>query len=263
MTEAEKYGPKGQGNASHNGHVKPEKPKKNSDVDINVGLSSRPPWFCSLCNTQATSKQALLIHADGKKHRAKARAFHASQNQTTQTEEEKPKEEALSNNQMVEVNGSSNIVEESGNKDSSTQLNGTGKEEKTKKRKANSKELKTDLSSNNGEVIQAEKTDVSDRMSKKKKGVDDSIVCKEQAVKQETSDGKIKWKKLITSTLKSSDGAMKIKKLQKLVLKSLKESGVKDDDEELREKLIGKINSSSRFSIDSKRVCLVSKIEES
>lgn len=32
---------------------------------------------CSLCNTQATSKQTLLLHADGKKHRAKARAFHA------------------------------------------------------------------------------------------------------------------------------------------------------------------------------------------
>ena len=35
-------------------------------------------WVCSLCNTKATSKQTLLLHADGKKHRAKARAFHAS-----------------------------------------------------------------------------------------------------------------------------------------------------------------------------------------
>ncbi|KAL6496497.1 hypothetical protein OROGR_029755 [Orobanche gracilis] len=35
----------------------------------------------SLCNTKTTSKQTLLLHADGKKHRAKARAFHSSKQQ--------------------------------------------------------------------------------------------------------------------------------------------------------------------------------------
>lgn len=39
--------------------------------------------ICCLCSTGAASKQTLPLHADGKKHRAKARAFHASQKQST------------------------------------------------------------------------------------------------------------------------------------------------------------------------------------
>lgn len=42
----EKYGPKDQGKASQKAQEKPDKPKPNADVDVNVGLSSRPPWFC-------------------------------------------------------------------------------------------------------------------------------------------------------------------------------------------------------------------------
>jgi hypothetical protein len=47
-------------------------------------------WLCSLCNTKATSKQALLLHAEGKKHWAKARAFHASQQPPVQTDKPAP-----------------------------------------------------------------------------------------------------------------------------------------------------------------------------
>lgn len=43
----EKYGPKGQGKASNGPTPKPNKDSKpKADVDINVGLSDRPPWFC-------------------------------------------------------------------------------------------------------------------------------------------------------------------------------------------------------------------------
>ncbi|KAK1312504.1 hypothetical protein QJS10_CPA07g01007 [Acorus calamus] len=87
ITEAEKYGPKDHGKSSQNGPSKTNKPKKNLDVDVNVGLSSRAPWFCSLCKTKATSQQTLLLHADGKKHRAKAKAFQASQQKPDQAEE--------------------------------------------------------------------------------------------------------------------------------------------------------------------------------
>ena len=38
-----------------------------------------PGLNVSLCNTTTTSKQTLLGHADGRKHRAKAKAYHASQ----------------------------------------------------------------------------------------------------------------------------------------------------------------------------------------
>jgi len=43
----EKYGPKGQGKASNGATPKSNKDaKQKPDVDINVGLSERPPWFC-------------------------------------------------------------------------------------------------------------------------------------------------------------------------------------------------------------------------
>uniref|UniRef100_A0A2P2IWH3 UBP1-associated proteins 1C isoform X2 n=1 Tax=Rhizophora mucronata TaxID=61149 RepID=A0A2P2IWH3_RHIMU len=47
LTEAEKYGPKGQGKAPNGTTPKANKDaKKQLDIDINVGLSERPPWFC-------------------------------------------------------------------------------------------------------------------------------------------------------------------------------------------------------------------------
>jgi len=56
---------------------------------------------------------------------------------------------------------------------------------------------------------------------------------------------------------------MKIKKLQKLVVKSLMESGVTEGEEQLRDKLMHKISSSTRFTIEDKRIRLVAKIDES
>ena len=46
----EKYGPKELNKPSSNAQGKPDKPKPNADVDINVGLSTRPPWFCRYAN---------------------------------------------------------------------------------------------------------------------------------------------------------------------------------------------------------------------
>lgn len=43
----EKYGPKGQVKASGNATPNPKSDSKmKPEVDINVGLSERPPWFC-------------------------------------------------------------------------------------------------------------------------------------------------------------------------------------------------------------------------
>jgi len=43
----EKYGPKGQGKTLNAAAAKPVKDgKQRPVVDINVGLSERPPWFC-------------------------------------------------------------------------------------------------------------------------------------------------------------------------------------------------------------------------
>ncbi|KAL5728685.1 hypothetical protein ACHQM5_001738 [Ranunculus cassubicifolius] len=232
ITEAEKYGPKGQGKTSNGTPAKTNSDaKKKPDVDINVGLSSWHPWTCSLCKTTATSKQTLLLHADGKKHRAKARAYHASK----QPPPPKETTELASNTQALagEVSKEGESVS---NKAEETKLKSTSAHTETqietmpleKKRKAQDSD---DLS--NGEVIQGKKA---------KQGE------------------KIKWKKLISSALKSSsDGVMKLRKLQKLVSKSLEESGQTEDEDKLKEKLMKKIDSSSKFTLDHKLVRLVAK----
>lgn len=79
VSEAEKYGPKGEVKGIKNLGAK-DKPNasRNADVDLSVGLSTRPPWACSLCNVKTTSRETLSLHSEGKKHRSKARAFQAS-----------------------------------------------------------------------------------------------------------------------------------------------------------------------------------------
>ncbi|CAD5318916.1 unnamed protein product [Arabidopsis thaliana] len=56
------------------------------DLDIYVGLSNDYPWFCSLCDINATSEQTLLAHANGKKHRVKVERFDAEQQKRQSTQ---------------------------------------------------------------------------------------------------------------------------------------------------------------------------------
>ncbi|XP_010262006.1 PREDICTED: UBP1-associated proteins 1C [Nelumbo nucifera] len=276
ITEAEKYGPKGQAKTSNGTPAKPNnESKQKPDIDINVGLSSRPPWFCSLCNTNATSRQTLLLHAEGKKHRAKARAFHAAKQQPKGTEEStpnvkdstvnRPNEEILGNKDVEESKGQDppkgTILLENTEADNvpskkkiklDASLNGS-----TRRNEINENSVET----SNGEVIQAERAEAekADGQIKKRKHVnvpkeEDKTECTEE------SNKKIKWKKLVTSILKSSpDGVLKMKKLQKLVLKSLQESGITEDEEQVKNMVTQKINSSSRFTLDNKLVRLVDR----
>ncbi|MED6186016.1 hypothetical protein PIB30_062643 [Stylosanthes scabra] len=191
MTEAEKYGPKGQ--VKNGTPAKPNKDgnKQKPEVDINVGLSERPPWFCSLCNTQATSKQTLLLHADGKKHRAKARAYHASKQPPAQTDKAAPDakivSETASNDARDSKNDKQPKLEESSKQND---LKSGDEISLAKKRKLEAlegdliKKCRNDTSvdTGNGEVIQGE-------------GAEGKV---ESAVKN-----KIKWKKFIKSALKS------------------------------------------------------------
>ncbi|PKU84385.1 UBP1-associated proteins 1C isoform X2 [Dendrobium catenatum] len=278
MTEAEKYGPKDHGKPSQNSNSKPEKPKKNADVDITVGLSSRPPWFCSLCNTSTTSKQTLLLHADGKKHRAKAKAFHAAQKQSNQTEETKENnkenaETTIPKLEPVKTTGS-NVDKPKENDISAVGAQQVLEMKFDKKRKHDgvgsilntSNEGKNASDLNNGEVIQAEENEEKNR-SKRSKNAEK--VSNSECLGNQAGDGvalkkKIKWKKLIMSILNSKpDRTMKIKKLQKLVIKDLKVSGVTGDELQLRDAMMEKINSSSRFVIDNKLICLAAKANKS
>ncbi|KDP33874.1 hypothetical protein JCGZ_07445 [Jatropha curcas] len=279
ITEAEKYGPKGQGKAPNGATPKTNKnAKQQPDVDINVGLSERPPWFCSLCNTKATSKQTLLLHADGKKHRAKARAIHAAkQQQTKETEEstqDKPSTVQITTNGELQDNKhveEQNVLDvpkaDKVHNDAGTE---SGKPSK-KKRKLDESRSDGTGQKNGGDttngigngVVQAERTKAEEMESQLKKakqnGLKDDRVVESGSIKEDTKK-KIKLKKLIKSALiLNPDGVLKMKKLKKLVLKSIQECGITEDESQFSEMLEQKINSSSRFRVDKQYVHLVAK----
>ncbi|KAK4757752.1 hypothetical protein SAY87_019053 [Trapa incisa] len=231
ITEAEKYGPKSQSKVSNGtpGKQNSKDPKKQQpEIDIKVGLSSRPPWFCSLCNTKATSEQTLLLHADGKKHRAKARAFHASKQpppekehpvQQTATPTDIPSpvnEKILEESKVLYTSETIVTLYDKPGKD-----NGTLPEKKKRKR---------------GEC-------------------EDAVVQSTKPIVEKMKD--IKWKKLVKSALKSNpDKAMKMKKLKKIVIRAVKEKGIEDDENVLAEELQQKLDSCSRFMVEGKYVRL-------
>ncbi|XP_057421823.1 UBP1-associated proteins 1C [Lotus japonicus] len=263
ITEAEKYGPKGQGKTVNNAAAKPNKDSKQKpEVDINVGLSERPPWFCSLCNTKATSKQALLLHADGKKHRVKARAFLASKQQPVQADKSVPDakaavETAPNDEARDDKSAEQPKLQESSKLNDLKAVNEVSSEKKKRKLGALEGELTkksrndTSVDMGNGEVIQGDKVTGEGNLKKEGKSEPNGT----SAVKS-----KIKWKKFIKSALKSHpDGTLKMKKLRKAVFKALQESGIVVNETELSETLEQKINSSSRFAIENKYVRLVAK----
>lgn len=149
-------------------------------------------WLCSLCNTKATSQQALLLHAEGKKHGAKARAFHASQQPPVQAD--KPasdaKDTAVAASDGTEKKDGNN-AEQPRLQESSEQNNLKPESEvssEKKKRKLDvsegglikkCKNDNTSVDTENGEVIQGEKA----------------------------KEKKIKWKKFIKAALKSVCGS--------------------------------------------------------
>uniref|UniRef100_A0A2N9HF31 Uncharacterized protein n=1 Tax=Fagus sylvatica TaxID=28930 RepID=A0A2N9HF31_FAGSY len=272
ITEAEKYGPKGQGKASNGSSAKPSKDSKQQvDFDITVGLSERPPWVCSLCNTNTTSKQTLLLHAEGKKHRAKARAIHASKQPPKLAEESAPetkiptedtqKAELIDNEHAKKPNLQDPPKSDTDHNKLEADK-GTSPSKKKRKLDASAKDgsrkkTKDDTPGDlgNGEVIHGEKAEADETESQLK---NDTLA--ESNSTKEDKKTKIKWKKLITSALKSNpDGVLKMRKLRKLVLKDLHESGITEDETKLSDMLEHKINSSSRFTVENKYVRLVAK----
>ncbi|XP_073290461.1 uncharacterized protein [Primulina huaijiensis] len=273
ITESEKYGPKGQGKAP-NGTINTKSKndsKQKPEIDVNVGLSERPPWFCSLCNTKTTSKQTLLLHADGKKHRAKARGFHASKQQpidavgTTDLTEKNEKNEVPESNGLGESidQNSSKVTSLHDNLEVETYSLKSDKKRKLEASEVDGAELKNGgetSSDGHGEVIQIQQTEteIIKDLKKAKNCMTNEGVILDSTSETENLEKKIKWKKLVTSFLKSeSEGVVKLKKLRKFVLKSLKESGFAEDKNQVFEMLEQKISSSSRFTFDGKYVGLV------
>lgn len=75
VSEAEKYGPKNVGFVKKEIRKTPSKENKCDGLDLSLGLSTRGPWSCSLCNVKATSQETLLLHSEGKKHKSKVRSM--------------------------------------------------------------------------------------------------------------------------------------------------------------------------------------------
>lgn len=169
-------------------------------------------FFCwisiySLCNTNTTSKQTLLLHADGKKHRAKARAFHAARKQSTQTVEPTSNTEIADGKPPAKSIESNGFLKADESRDEETaKLVAEVENESSVKRKRKNDVIEDfakdndknvhDL--NNGEVIQARDTGGEGRPNKKKHVEDHHD---KQCHGKEFSQHKIKWKKLVTSTL--------------------------------------------------------------
>ncbi|XP_058755108.1 UBP1-associated proteins 1C-like [Vicia villosa] len=234
ITEAEKYGPKGQGKALNGSAAKSGKDKKQRpEVDINVGLSNCPPWFCSCCNTRATSQQALLLHAEGKKHGAKAQAFHASQQPSVQAEKHAPDAK-----DAVEA-ASDGVAKKDGINAEHPKLQEPSEENNLKPAsEVSSEKKKRKLDATKGGLI-------------KKCKIDASVDTKNDEVilGEKTKDRKIKWKKFIKAALKSHPGGLKMKKMRKVVFKALQESGIVVNENELSDTLDQNISSSSKLQL--------------
>lgn len=139
----------------------------------------------------------MLLHADGKKHRAKARGFHAKQ-QASNT---------------VETNGSAennapNKVPENKDLDDSKDLNPSkvappcdGSEVENNSLESN-KKRKLEASENAIQLKGAE-TEVTNGLKKAKLSAKEENTKQDSIADKDVCKKKIKWKKLIASALKS------------------------------------------------------------
>lgn len=169
-----------------------------------------PFCFVSLCNTNATSKQTLLLHAEGKKHRAKARAFYVAKQPPKQTEESAPEskipigdtgnDESIVNEIAKQPKLQDPPKADAGHNNSKAD---TGTPPSKKKRKLDAsvndisrKKTKDDNSGElgNGEVIHGKKAEAEETTTRLK-------LAESSSIKEDTGK-RIKWKKLITSALK-------------------------------------------------------------
>ncbi|KAF2287186.1 hypothetical protein GH714_038644 [Hevea brasiliensis] len=206
-------------------------------------------YIYSLCNTKATSKQTLLLHGDGKKHRAKARAFHAAKlQQTRQTESAQDKTAMNGNTTNGEMLDNEHVEEQKVQDLSKCERLSANSETETGKLQTN-KKRKLDESGSDG-TGQKTGGDATDKIG--------NGVFQVEGAKAEDSRLK-KAKHNGLKDYKNPDGVLKMKKLKKLVLKSLQESGITEGETQISGMLEQKINSSSRFSVDGKYVRLVAK----
>ncbi|GAA0174014.1 hypothetical protein LIER_41642 [Lithospermum erythrorhizon] len=171
---------------------------------------------------------------------SKSRAFHAANQPPKQMEETEKESVVKKENNEIAVNGLAkpNMSEPELIPNNASLEATNGDLKSSKKRKSESAHKDGAGVKNSGEMC----TELGSDLSLEKEGK------------------KIKWKKLITSVLKSNpDGQLKFKKLKCLVLKSLNEADYKEDERQITNTREKKINSSSKFIVDGKYVTLIAK----
>ncbi|KAJ6993636.1 LOW QUALITY PROTEIN: hypothetical protein NC653_016694 [Populus alba x Populus x berolinensis] len=182
-------------------------------------------------------KQALLLHADGKKHRGKAGVFKLPSNNLNRQKnllliqmrskklQDTPSVDSADTNTEIE-NGK--LPSKRKRKVDASGSDGTGN--KTKDGAANEV--------GNSQVETRKSDDVETQLKK----------AKHNALKDDKA-----------TSPKKEDNKKNIKKLKTLVQRSLQESGIAKNETELDNILEQKINSSSRFRVDDKYVHLATK----
>lgn len=152
--------------------------------------------YHSLCKTTTTSKQTLLSHADGKKHRAKAKAYHASQKQANGVEQTPKETVGAPVTESAQVNNERSTENERGVDNDAAKrkrANDTTSEEPDNTKRPNN------LSVNSGEVVQSSNEEAETKA--KSKGTKDELVS--SANLKGSKKQKIKWKKIITKVLQT------------------------------------------------------------
>lgn len=159
----------------------------------------------------------MLLHADGKKHRAKARAFHAAKQQPNDTAETKGSTENNSKNDVPEnkelgesrdQNSSkvSPLCDDSGVENNALESNKKRKLEACENGDAHHKtggDISAELGS--GKVIQIKGAgkELTKGLKKAKHNATQELAKLDSTADKDSGKKKIQWKKLITTALKS------------------------------------------------------------
>ncbi|CAK9217015.1 unnamed protein product [Sphagnum troendelagicum] len=264
VTEEEKYGPKGliKGGSGSTQKVQKEQKPNTADIDLSIGLASKPPWACSLCNVSTTSFETLEGHSQGKKHRSKVKAALGKLNPTVPAEQH---------------NGSAGLIPVNGNLPESTPESkvklekdgvvgslgptyeeGGGDKKIRKKRKAGAADT-------NGQenVIAASESLEADvelpgkKKRKEKKGKEENVGIKPTKT--------VNWNKIFTKVLaKSPNGSMKTRSLMKevLVVEASKLSPNFPEKKMLEAELLNQLRKSSKFVVEGKVVRLAKPLQQ-
>eukprot|EP00899_Mesostigma_viride_P026840 jgi/Mesvir1/7340/Mv19149-RA.1 len=261
--------------------------KGNAVSDERLGLSTQPPWKCSLCNVSATSLETLDGHAAGKKHQSKLRAaLKARVPAEAPAAAAMPAQEAakgIPENGHDASGGAANGADPQGAAPANASRNANGaepangakedpdsKKKKKKKNKGEEEGKQTETAVEEGKKLNKEAAEAkgvapaeADTKQKTKKRKGEAAGGEGQSAEGETAaagdGGGIAWKSWLKRTLKEAPGQqLTVKALKKAAWEAAQEQdGSLGDDSKKRvlQEMMGVVTkNSSSFSVDGDTV---------